>query len=246
MKRNTIALILSAILIGSSFAGCSKNEESVPSPEPTETVSPEMTVIPQESPVSSPENSAVPDSGNASANPGSAATKKPDQNAGKKPASSAPVSNEKPASNGNGGQAATPPPIQTAAPSVTLSGLMNKMIGALPSGSYSLSQIPDDFVGNVYQIDKSKYEDVLIYGSMMGVHANEIILIKAKDSSGVSEAKKALQNRKSKLIEQWKSYLPEQYELVKQSVITSSGLYVAFVCADSQNKAVSAFNAALK
>ena len=81
MKRNTIALILSAILIGSSFAGCSKNEESVPSPEPTETVSPEMTVIPQESPVSSPENSAVPDSGNASANPGSAATKKPDQNA---------------------------------------------------------------------------------------------------------------------------------------------------------------------
>lgn len=246
MKRKTIALILSAILIGSTFAGCSKNEESVPAPEPAETISPEPAEIPQETPSSVSENSAEQGNGNTAAETSSNPTQKPAENPTKKPAATAsPAAGTASGSNG-GGQAASQTPSQTPAPSVTLSALMDKMIGALPAGSYSLSRIPDDFIGNVYQIDRSKYEDVLVYGAMMGARSNEIILIKAKDSAGVSEAKKTLQNRKSKLIEQWKSYLPEQYELVKQSVITSSGLYVAFVCADSQNKAVSTFQAALK
>ncbi len=143
-------------------------------------------------------------------------------------------------------QQSTQKPASTPAPAITLSSLMNSMIGALPADSYALSEIPEEFIGNVYQIDTSKYEDVLVYGSMMGVHANEIILIKAKDTAGVSEAKNALQNRKSQLVEQWKSYLPDQYELVKQSKIVSSGLYVAFVCANNQDQAVNAFQKALK
>ncbi len=145
-------------------------------------------------------------------------------------------------------KAPTKAPTQapTEKPEVSLSHLMNQMIGALPKDSYTLTQIPDEFIGNGYQIDASQYESVLVYGSMMGVHANEIILLKAKNQAGVSLAKQTLENRKNQLIEQWKSYLPEQYELVKQSKIVTNGLYAAFVCANSQNSAVNAFHAALK
>lgn len=245
MKRKIIALLLAVALIGSVAAGCSKKEEPVSATDSSETITPEATEIPQETSAPAPESTPAQNKDSSIESHGSAPSKEPGKTPSKSPSGNHSAT-EKPTDGDKKEQPAAQPPAQTAAPSIALSDLMGKMIGALPADSYSLSQIPDDFIGNVYQIDKSYYEDVLVYGSMMGVHANEIILIKAKNAAGVSEAKKTLQNRKSKLLEQWKSYLPEQYELVKQSVITSEGFYVAFVCADNQKKAVNAFHAAFK
>ncbi len=221
MKQKWIALSLSVLLTGSVFSGCAgthNTQTDLPASTPS-------TEQPQETP-------------QISTDPNLSEVEKPTQSPTENPTKQPTVSTSQ--------QPATQQPANTPAPAITLSSLMNSMIGALPADSYALSQIPEEFIGNVYQIDTSKYEDVLVYGSMMGVHANEIILIKAKDTAGVSEGKNILQNRKSQLIEQWKSYLPDQYELVKQSKIVSSGLYIAFVCANNQDQAVNAFQKALK
>ena len=118
------------------------------------------------------------------------------------------------------------------------------MISALPAGSHNMSEIPSDLYASVYQIDPSAYEDVLVYGAMMDVKANEIIVIKAKDSAGLNAAKSALSNRLAALKEQWKNYLPDQYEIVKAGTVTTKGLYAALVVAQDGQKAVAAFNAA--
>ena len=247
--KKLIAVILSMAMIGTFLGGCSKDAEAEPTPTPTSTVESEMTETPAETQAPGTEQPAATDNSGNTAASDSKPTGKPASNTTQKP-----VSNNSSSSQAGGSDnqqtAEQPSAPATEAPStaqtVSLSQLMDSMIGALPAGSYSLSRIPDEYIGSVYLIDKSKFEDVLIYGSLMGAKSNEIILIKAKDSTGVSEAKNLLQNRKDKLIEQWKSYLPEQYELVKQSQIVSDGMYVAFVCASGQDQAVSAFHAALK
>lgn len=121
---------------------------------------------------------------------------------------------------------------------------MSQMIGALPSGSHTMSAIPSDLYAGVYQIDPSAYEDVLVYGETMNVKANEIIVIKAKDSANLSEAVAALNNRLAALEQQWKNYLPDQYELVKAGTVTTKGLYATLVIAQGGQSAVAAFNSA--
>lgn len=141
-------------------------------------------------------------------------------------------------------QAPTPAPTQ--APQVGLQTIMDQMIGVLDPSSHNMTAMPADFAKDVYGIDPAKYEDVLIYGTMLNVKSNEIILIKAKDEAGVAQAKQDLTNRRNTVLKTWEHYLPDQYELAQQSQIVSSGNYVAFICSPDVNKVVSAFQQAAK
>lgn len=234
MKIKAMSIFLSAVLIVAVFAGCGgkKDPEPSPSPTPTESASP--------SPSSSPEADGTEATTGDQAPAGEntpAPTKQPaTSNPTKQPASSNPTQapQQTPAQ-----KPATPPP----APSVSVSDLMSKMVGALPANN--MSAMPKDLYAGTYQVDPADYEDVLVYGSAMSVKANEVIVIKAKDSAGVSKAKKALSSRKAALEEQWKNYLPDQYEIVQAGTITSKGLYVTLVIAEGGSNAVAAFNSAI-
>ena len=61
-------------------------------------------------------------------------------------------------------------------PELSLTEIMNKMVGAIPADQHTLSLMPAELYKDLYNVDKSIYEDVVIYGSMMSVKANEIIL----------------------------------------------------------------------
>ena len=238
MKKRILVTAIAAALIVTVFTGCGGSPEPSPSASPTPSAS--ASASPTVSPSASPEGETG--DGAAESTPAGDATQTP---ATKKP--------EQPSSGSGTQSAATPPPATpeptpepaTPKPSISVSDLMSRMVGALPAGSHSMSAIPSDLYAGVYQIDPSAYESVLVYGETMNVKANEIIVIKAKDSANLSEAKAALNNRLSVLKEQWKNYLPDQYELVKAGTVTTKGLYATLVIAQGGQSAVSAFNSAI-
>lgn len=149
----------------------------------------------------------------------------------------APVATPKPQST------PTPAPVATPKPSISTSDLMNKIIGSM--GETSLSELPSELYEGVYGINPANYDSVLIYGSMVNVQANEVIVIKTKSEGDIAGAKSALSARKANLEEQWKRYLPEQYELVQNGKIVSKGLYAALIIGNGAAGGASAFNSAI-
>lgn len=126
-------------------------------------------------------------------------------------------------------------------PQPSLNDIMDKMVGAIPADEHSLSLIPGELYKDMYGVDKSNYEDVLVYGSMMSVKSNEIILIKVKKQEDIASAKKVLEERKNQVYKTWEQYLPDQFEIVKNAQIKSKGNYIALIIAPYTDKVVNAF-----
>lgn len=247
MKKRILLTAIAAALIVTVFAGCGGSSEPSPSasPTPTSTASASPTVSPSASPEGetedgTEESTPTPDGTQSSATP---APEKPSTGSGSGSQNAA-TATPRPNTPAPATPAPATPAPATPAPSISVSDLMSRMIGALPSGSHTMSAIPSDLYAGVYQIDPSAYEDVLVYGETMNVKANEIIVIKAKDSANLSEAVAALNNRLAALEQQWKNYLPDQYELVKAGTVTTKGLYATLVIAQGGQSAVAAFNSA--
>ena len=118
---------------------------------------------------------------------------------------------------------------------------MDKMINVIPKDEHSLSEIPSELYKDMYGIDKSKFEDVIVSGSMMSVKTNEIIVIKVKNEEDISSAVKILEERKNQVYKTWEQYLPDQFELVKQAKIKTNGKYAALIIAPYSDKVSEAF-----
>lgn len=116
-------------------------------------------------------------------------------------------------------------------PEYSLSQIMSNIISVIPENEHNMTMIPKELYKDMYGIDSSQFEDVLVYGSMMSVKANEIILIKLKDETQSSQAEKLLEERKSQVYKTWEQYLPEQFEMVKQAKIKINGKYAALIIA---------------
>lgn len=234
MKLKVMSILLATVLLVAVFTGCGAKQDPQPSPSPTPTES--ATPTPSTSPEADGAGQTTENDTQAGANTQAPTNQPATSNPTKNPATSNPTKAPQ--------QDPTPKPATPApAPSISVSDLMSKMVGALPANN--MSAMPKDLYAGTYQVDPADYEDVLVYGSAMSVKANEVIVIKAKDSAGVSKAKKALSSRKAALEEQWKNYLPDQYEIVQAGTITSKGLYVTLVIAEGASSAVSAFNSAI-
>ena len=126
-------------------------------------------------------------------------------------------------------------------PELSLTEIMNKMVGAIPADQHTLSLMPAELYKDLYNVDKSIYEDVVIYGSMMSVKANEIILIKVKNESDIAGAKSVLEARKQQVYKTWEQYLPDQFEIVKKAQIKTNGKYVALIITPNTDAVANVF-----
>lgn len=127
----------------------------------------------------------------------------------------------------------------------TAEELALEMMDAL-GGGVMISQIPEDLYADVYHIDPANFADVSIYASLINVKATEIIVVKAKDEAGLEDARAAFAKRQETLDNVWSHYLQDQYELVKNSITATDGLYAAYIVAEKAPEAEQAFHNALK
>lgn len=100
--------------------------------------------------------------------------------------------------------------------------------------------MPEMFA-DAYGIDTSLLEDYYVSVSMMNVHATEFAIFEVKDEASIDAVKAGIEKRQKALEEQWKSYLPDQYELVQNAQTIVKGNKILFVINENADKVVENF-----
>lgn len=90
-----------------------------------------------------------------------------------------------------------------------------------------MEKLDKDMFDEFYGIEG--YEDFYCEIPAMNVHATEICVVKFPKDITEEEAREYFSKRQKSLEQTWKDYLPEQYKLVKSSVVATRGRY-AFFC----------------
>lgn len=101
----------------------------------------------------------------------------------------------------------------------------------------------EDMLKDTYGIDTSLLKDYYVSMPMMMVHATEIAIFELNDEADVDAVMAGIEKRQQGLAEQWKTYLPDQYELVQNYKTAIKGNKVLFVVSESAEQIVENFNA---
>lgn len=97
----------------------------------------------------------------------------------------------------------------------------------------SMMELDDETLSSLYpEIPMDKIKDYVVQISLINVRATEIALFEATDEAAAQEIKTSVSTRKENLEQNWSTYLPDQYELVKNSTIDVYGKYVVFIVGD--------------
>lgn len=120
-------------------------------------------------------------------------------------------------------------------------GLENGMLG-----SYSVKRLNDEDFNLPIEYDKAKLEDGLVITHMMNVKSDMIIVLKAKTDADIPEVENYIKQINQDHLKAWETYLPDQYEKVKNGMTKTFGRYVVYVTFDEPNKIMSAVENIMK
>lgn len=145
----------------------------------------------------------------------------------------------------------TPTPTPEATPEVNEptpsdSELLNSVNGVI--ANYELPgfmEMTDAELETLYMIAPADVEDYAILKPMMNVQASEIIVVTAKDGK-LDTVKENIDKYMKAQEENWSTYLPAQYELVKNRVVKEVGNTYIVVVAEEAEKIAADIEAAIK
>lgn len=115
---------------------------------------------------------------------------------------------------------------------------LDTKIQNLDEFDYSKMQnIDKDFATSNFLIDSSKIQDIIGKSPIITTKASMYVVIKAEDLN-LQEVKMALESYGKEYETQWSTYLPDQYELVKNRKIGIKGNYVYMIISETPDKIV--------
>jgi hypothetical protein len=96
-------------------------------------------------------------------------------------------------------------------------------------------------VAYYYELDESDFNNAKgVIGDV--ALADELVIIEAKDASGVDKIKAGAEGRLSSQKSSFQDYIPEQFKRLDGAKIVTSGNYVMYVVSDNADKIVDKFN----
>lgn len=98
-----------------------------------------------------------------------------------------------------------------------------------------MNAITDDEASAKFLIDKSKIKNIIGREPIVHTKSGMYVVIQT-DSDNIQDVKLALESYGREYEEQWKTYLPDQYELVKNREIGVKGDYVYMIVSESPEK----------
>ena len=115
---------------------------------------------------------------------------------------------------------------------IDLQALNTTLSSQTPFNELATMDVTVETLETVLQITADEVDEVIGKMPMMNVQASMYIVIKAKDGA-VESVKTTVENYGTAYEEQWATYLPEQYELVKQRKIGVKGNYVYLIISEN-------------
>lgn len=103
-------------------------------------------------------------------------------------------------------------------------------------------EMPADLFNDAYGINTDLLQSYSVKMPMMNVHADEIAVFELKDEADIDEVKAGINKRKEALEAQWSTYLPEQYDLVKDAQVVVKDNLVLFVISPNSETIIEKFN----
>ncbi len=96
-----------------------------------------------------------------------------------------------------------------------------------------------------YGLSAADYEGVVYYAPVSNMDAEELLIIKLKDTSQADTVKSAIQSRLETQKNTFDGYGVEQYNLLEKSVLDVKGNYILYVVHADASKADQAFKNSL-
>ena len=118
---------------------------------------------------------------------------------------------------------------------IDLQALNTTFSSQAPFNEMATMDITMETLNTMYQITAEEAEAVIGKMPMMNVQASMYLVIQAKDGA-VDSVKTKVENYGTAYEEQWATYLPAQYELVKQRKIGVKGNYVYLIVSENSSE----------
>lgn len=96
-----------------------------------------------------------------------------------------------------------------------------------------------------YKLNDADYEGVLMYQSVSGMSAEEILLVKAKNRNQINEIKEAIEKRRASRVNDFSGYAPQEAALMENAELIVQGQYVLFLPSSQASELKQAFLASV-
>lgn len=88
----------------------------------------------------------------------------------------------------------------------------------------------------LYSISNKNLEEFDLYAPKTNMEANEIVILKVKNQDDIDGLKENIEKRIERQAESFKSYRPEQYELLESHIFIVKGKYIISVVSKDADK----------
>lgn len=126
---------------------------------------------------------------------------------------------------------------ETKAINISISELEKKIENTDEFDFDKMQNIDAETASATFLIDSSKIKDIIGKSPIVNTKAFMYVIIKAENED-LQEVKMALESYGSEYEKVWSTYLPDQYELVKNRKIGIKGNYVYMVISEDSDKIV--------
>lgn len=97
----------------------------------------------------------------------------------------------------------------------------------------------------LYDISAEDVEDFVLYTAPTNIKADEVVVLKVKDSKNIESIKKKILERIDSQSKKFKDYLPNENFLIENHILKIKGNYVLLAVSAQADKIEKAFNEAL-
>ncbi|MGG1518439.1 DUF4358 domain-containing protein [Paenibacillus oryzisoli] len=98
----------------------------------------------------------------------------------------------------------------------------------------------------LYHIEAGDVEDFVLYTALSNVQADELAVIKVKDTSETENVMNQIRQRIKTQTVKFKDYRPVEYDLIEKNVLKSKGRFVFFAVSRDVDQMDRAFEEAVK